>query len=451
MDAGEVKYLIRSLWPMYWRQLNLGAIARFTLIGDLKGEKRKAMEHKAYFSIEAFKKEFLERTKSSVAEVYGSLSFVKPTEPNALTVCEKGGGWTPVKYVFAFDIDSDENDLSNLRPVYEAYEILKSWGVEPTIKLSGGGIHMTFLPRIDFDAKVLEELPKANQFLASLIERKLGGKIKFCRKIYDLTHLFRLTLSWHGGRELFAIPIKPEMLLNHNIEDLRNLGKDLDYVRKVKDERLRLFGGVSDEAKFITILDLALPRGYDLKVKAVVVKEGRKDVKVSSGWHVAEDPILGRFEYDGRLEGYGWVKALVEKSCLLVDGRNTMCWLILPEAVVKGIITEEEAKEYIRKSVEAYPDPETPVEHYIRKFEYELGRQRRREYGLPTWRSLIIERKKIPNAREWSNEPIDEYYIHVKYPILLALHQKSLVKLTKEQLTTLKQKIEGERWKLLQI
>jgi len=31
------------------------------------------------------------------------------------------------------------------------------------------------------------------------------------------------------------------------------------------------------------------------------------------------------------------------------------------------------------------------------------------------------------------------------------LHQKSLVKLTKEQLTTLKQKIEGEKRKLLQI
>ncbi|RLF07897.1 MAG: hypothetical protein DRJ69_06720, partial [Thermoprotei archaeon] len=92
------------------------------------------------------------------------------------------------------------------------------------------------------------------------------------------------------------------------------------------------------------------------------------------------------------------------------------------------------------------------LEHYLSKFEYEYERQAKTKvYGLPTWTSLVTERKKIPGRREWSNEPIADDYRHVKYPILLALWQRGLVLLTEKQAEKLKQIVENQAGKPLSL
>jgi len=412
MEEGEVKRFILKLAPVYWRQLApTEGLRRLCLIGVLKGEKPRPSKWVAYPSFREFGSALRKALEEGPVEVYGSLE---------LHDLETAGVRARV---LAFDVDDDENDLSSLKQVYEAWRVLRDeLGVSAVVKLSGGGLHI--------EGPAIEGMgARENAALAGFIEKRLGGKVRFCRKIYSKGRMFRLAWSWHAARSCFATPLHPEWLLEYGIEELRERARDPMVLEWIFDS-LRVGAKVVDAGKLESVLKLLAPPAAELKVLAL--KEKRR----VGGWREAVDPKLGRVRYSARLEGYGWVRALIEEGCVLPDGRLTLCWLVLPEAAHRGVITLEEAKEYVRKSLEQHPDK--PLEEYLKKLEYEFERQRGRAYGLPTWLSLIYGRKKVPGKREWSGEPLDEAYEHVKYPVLLALAEKGLVKLEPGQLEALK-------------
>ena len=411
MEEVEVKRWIQRAAPAYWRQLAPAVnLRRQCLIGVLKGGKKRPAKWVAFSSYSEFREALRVALREGPVEVYGSLELF---ELEAGTVKAR---------ILAFDVDEDENDLNDLKPVYEAWRLLlKELGVRAGVKLSGGGIHV--------EGPAVEGLtPRANEAVARYLEKRLGGRLKFCR-IYTEGRMFRLFWSWHAGRGCFAVPLRPQLLLQYGIEELRRFASDAAALEELW-ATARWGVEVSDPSRLEAVLQLLSTPPVQLKV--LVLRERR----FSGVWREVEEPRLGRMVYSAKLEGYGWVRALVEGGGALPDGRVTLSWLILPPAIHAGIITLEEAKKFIENCIKRYPG--MPLEEYLEKLEYECERQRARPYGLPTWRSLVYGRKKVRGRREWSEEPLDEFYEHVKYPALLALAEKGLVKLSERQLETLK-------------
>ena len=209
MEEGEAKRFISRFAPAYWRQLAPAeGLRRLCLIGVLKGEKSRPSKWVAHPSYENFREALRKALAEGPVEVYGSL------EIHDLETGKARGR------ILAFDVDADKNDLSNLKPVYEAWYLLRDeLGVLATVKLSGGGIHI--------EGPAVEGMePKENAALAGYLEKRLGGKLKFCRKIYSEGRMFRLAWSWHAGRNCFAIPLHPDWLLEYSIEELRERARD---------------------------------------------------------------------------------------------------------------------------------------------------------------------------------------------------------------------------------
>ncbi len=130
---------------------------------------------------------------------------------------------------------------------------------------------------------------------------------------------------------------------------------------------------------------------------------------------------LGRVCYDRSLEGFGWLKYLLKNRIPVPDGRLTLCWYHLPYAIRRGWVTEEEAKQYIIKSIQTYPD--RTLEEYLDKLE----RNMRYAYTPPTWRSLLQGIRKDGGALNEANK-------HVRAPVLYALMAAGLVSVEREDI-----------------
>jgi hypothetical protein len=235
VDEKETVRLIRSFARAYWQQLNLGSLRRECLIGDLKGEGRRVRGWRVFASYGEFRAALEAMLKEGPAEVYGTLELYGQGEVEAR--------------ILAFDIDGKENDLSNLKPVYELWRLLRDeLGVLARVKLSGGGIHVEGPPLAGLE-------PVHARLLATYLEERLGGRLKLDRNIYGERHMLRLAWSWHSGRKCFAMVLKPEWLLDCSIEDLRERASDPEFLeyaysvapreaRVLDAEKLRKVAGV---------------------------------------------------------------------------------------------------------------------------------------------------------------------------------------------------------------
>ena len=128
---------------------------------------------------------------------------------------------------------------------------------------------------------------------------------------------------------------------------------------------------------------------------------------------------------------------MVKEGIPIPDGRLAFCWAILPVAI-KGpktrdgkmppLITSEEAVEWLKKCLERYSDPEKRLEEYIEKLDYNL--KYGEKYNIPTWRHLVEEKTE-------NGERLSEVFLHIKYPMIYALHLYSYVRLSQGQVEKL--------------
>jgi hypothetical protein len=404
VDEKEVVRLIRSFARAYWRQLARGNLLRACLIGDLKsGEGRQVKAGwKVFPSFREFRSTLERSLLEGPVEIHGSLELYEQGEAKAR--------------ILAFDVDGKENDLSDLKPVYELWRLLRDeLGVLARVKLSGGGIHVEGPPLAGLE-------PVHARLLATYLEERLGGRLKLDRNIYGERHMLRLAWSWHSGRKCFAMVLKPEWLLDCSIEDLRERASDpefLEYAYSVAPREPEIL----DIGK-LRRLARALLGGPEPEWKVLKVARKAGAPAAEGGWRKLEAPGFGLVEYSPELEGYGWIKVLVEREVYLREGKLNLTWLVLAPAVARGLLALEKVEEWLRKAAEACgADPK----RYLNKLRSEVRRRKHRpegspELALPTWRTLLAKRKK-------DGSPLEDYYEAIRRPLLEALAERGLVRL----------------------
>ena len=101
------------------------------------------------------------------------------------------------------------------------------------------------------------------------------------------------------------------------------------------------------------------------------------------------------------------------------------------EGSLPPLVTEEEAIEWLKTSIEKYPDPGgSTLEDYVKKFQNNL--RYGEKYNIPTWRHLLA-------GTAEDGRPLDEVFKHVKYPVLWALYQAGYIRLSEEQIKKLRE------------
>lgn len=368
----------------------------------------------------------------------------------------------PVAYDFIVDLDISENPwIFEDRGLNELYffvnMIVDMLGLEPTILVSRGiqlrttllQAHLAYYNVLGDDrwpTIVMRKLPEFHRRvalkLAKEFSEKRGIKVTIDIQVYEPARITRLDLSLHAGIEGFSVPIKPKFLRNLTWDDIRRLQKDLGFIRKLAKSSSGTWGSILSPKKYSRILDFFLTLDAfkeNVRLDIEVKPENFKRFSLSvAEWRKIEDPTLGEIEYSSRLEGYGWVEVLVKERIPIHDGRLAFCWAILPPAI-KGpktgngrlppLVTREEVVEWLRHCIEKYPDKEKSLDDYIEKLAYNL--RYGEVYNIPTWKSLISSKSKL-------GEPLSAVYTHIKYPVIMALHEVGYIKLTNEQMEKLK-------------
>jgi len=414
VEAGEALEFMRrnreQLCSAYWSQLApTENLRRYFWTG--KGRHKLLPERENLERLFASQLRKSREEKLPPPEAYGSLDVtVKPPCPDF---------YKPEKYpvqgwLAAFDLDLKHSPTppDEVLPRFlAAAEKLLDWGVEPEIRLSGGGLHLTFpFPPV-------EEPVAVNRELAEWLGRRF--QVLFDTKIYSSHRMFRLSFSWHKSG-VFSIPLDPWELEELKWVELRELASNLKEVkRRLKGYGLRWqpLGAAAEPEKLVKLLKLLKP----LKLEPPVVVAVKK--RVEKGWRAVETPDYGPVVYSAKLEGYGWLEALVKEGVLVRDGKMNMAWLVLAPAAARGLISVEDGESWLRKAAEALSaDPEP----YLEKFRKEVERRRGKSVGepelaLPTWRSLLTKTRK-------DGSPLESYYEVIRLPLLEVLMEKGLVR-----------------------
>jgi hypothetical protein len=419
VEAGEALGFMREradlLVNAYWSQLALGGLRRWFWRGG-------SDSHRVFRDLEAFSGYLRRKLRECFLyrrpppEAHGSLELVPA--PKAPVEFYKKEAAEPLAWLGVLDLDfrSQKVEPEEARRRFAAaVEFLRGKGVEPEIHLSRDGYHAVFqLPP-------LEDPLAARKGLADYIARRFGLAID-ARPLAAEHHMLRLTFSWHPAGGLFCVPLYWWELEELSVEELRGLGRDSKEV----EERLRGYGAewrplgeIVEPERFEALLTLLEPE------KAAPAPTLRKmRVRAEEGWRSLRVPDLGVVEYAGELEGFGWVRVLVERQVHPKDGKLNLVWLVLAPAVARGILSEAEAAEWLRKAAEACGKDPSP---YLKKLETEVRRRRGREpsseeLALPTWRSLLSKARK-------DGMPLSGHYEKIRKPLLEALAEKGLVRL----------------------
>jgi len=419
MEAGEALGFMRERADLfanaYWGQLALGELRRFFWRGGSDA-------HRAFRDLEAFsgylRRKLKEcfRYRQPPPEAHGSLEMVPA--PKAPVDFYRKEAAKPLAWLGVLDLDfrSQKVEAEEARKRFAAaVEFLRGKGVEPEIHLSRDGYHAVFpLPP-------LEDPLAARKGLASYLSRRFKLVID-TQPLEAEHHMARLTFSWHPAGSLFCVPLYWWELEELTAEELRGLGRDPKEVEaRLRDygAEWRPLGEIAEPESFEALLTLLEPE------KAAPASAFRKwRVRAEEGWRSLEVPDLGVAEYAGELEGFGWVRVLVERQVYPKDGKLNLAWLVLAPAVAKGILSEAEAAEWLRRAAEACGKDPSP---YLKKLEGEIRRRREREpsseeLALPTWRSLLLRTRK-------DGRPLSGHYEKIRKPLLEALAEKGLVRL----------------------
>jgi hypothetical protein len=422
VEAGEALAFMRehvdSFANAYWGQLALGGLRRFFWRGGSDA-------HRAFRDLEAFSGYLRRKLKEcflyrrSPPEAHGSLEMVPA--PKAPVDFYRKEAAKPLAWLGILDLDfrSQKVEPEEVRRRFAAaVEFLRGKGVEPEIHLSRDGYHAVFrLPP-------LEDPLAARTALAGFLSRRF--ELVFDTQPLEAEHhMVRLTFSWHPAGGLFCVPLHWWELEELNVEELRGLGRDPEEV----EARLREYGG-----EWRPLGEIVEPEAFNALLTLLAAPEDApswshkfgapKRLKRVEGWRSLRAPDLGAVEYAGELEGFGWVRVLIERQVYPKDGKLNLAWLVLAPAVAKGILSETEAAEWLRRAAELCGKDPSP---YLKKLEGEIRRRRGREpsseeLALPTWRSLLTRQRK-------DGRPLSGHYEKIRKPLLEALAEKGLVRL----------------------
>ena len=283
------------------------------------------------------------------------------------------------------DIDFDENDPDqSYKAIKYLDEKLRRLGINILWSLSGNGIHgrlgmldiFNLLRDKDVFDEFIEDTPRIySNFIRFLEEylNKKGYNIKFDRQIYGSRRLIRALYSPHESKEIIEIPIDFRWSLKTNYALAR-----FEHV-KVENHFL---GYVEDPRKFLNLL-FEIDHMYNVDRDLGRPKPRIKVIKGRSGKWI----IYNNIKYDSSLEGYGWIETIINNRIYFEDGRETFIWYVLSKAVSIGLVSREEAEEWIRECISKYPDPEHSVEYYIKKLHYNV----KAKVNPPTWRTILSE------------------------------------------------------------
>jgi hypothetical protein len=292
-----------------------------------------------------------------------------------------------VKHIdLVMDIDGKDNDLHSLEKIAQLKEILENeYGIEPLFKLSGGGIHV----QLQHDLFTYKENITQGEFqdlinktyirLVNNLQKRTG--INFDTKVYSSGRLFRAVYSPHETKHIIAIPFNPTQVKTW--EELINLAKE----PTIKDVE---WGQIKNILKFSLKISEAYTIVKDTEAEETRIHEEEKTITIKRKHGTITLPLEdGRIvKYEASLDGYGYLRTLIEEKIPLEDAREDFIWYALSKAYVKGIITKNEAYDYIKTCWEA--NPQKPLENYIKKFEGNI----RQNISPPTFKTILTLKDK---------------------------------------------------------
>jgi len=369
-------FILENL-EVFWQQVNPAENEyRKVLIADLKNT-RTGGEWELFPTFESFREYAHKRVMKFGAD---SVLGVYVTKERYL--------WdgTIAHIDLIMDIDGKDNDLQSLEKIVRLEEILEGeYGVEPLFKLSGGGIHVQLQHDIFKYTEKLTQgefqdlVNKTYMKIVKDLQERTG--IVFDTKVYSSGRLFRAVYSPHETKNIIAIPFKPGDV--ETFEELVKRARE-PIVKPVQ------WGLVKDLFKF----SLKLGEAYTIiremeEKKKHVEEEPRIIVRRKRGGMLTLTLEDGRIvKYSAELDGYGYLRTLIEEKIPLEDAREDFIWYALSKAYVKGIITKKEAYDYIRVCWEA--NPQKPLENYIKKFEGNI----RQDIAPPTFVTILTLKDK---------------------------------------------------------
>ena len=400
--AKFIEMNLRLFWRQIYFENDLGSWTREVFIGNLKDpHNHQGGKWFRPSSYREFREYALERLEGFRRE---------DSWPGIYISCERYHGSILEARDLVFDIDFDENDPEKAYQTVKFLNLkLHKIGVNVLWSLSGNGIHgrVDMLPvYLNIDPEEADELLRNSpriyknfaQFLTDLASRN-GYNIKFDLKIYSSRRLIRAIYSPHETKKIIEKPLDFRWSVKTNF-----LLATKDFINV---SRGPLNGWVEKPLAFVNLL-----REIDCLYQSegiVQINNVKLMVKRPRGRWAARDGI----KYDRALEGYGYIEEIVERPIFFADGRSTFIWYILSKAVINGIITKEEAVEWIKKCIEKYPDPNKTVQDYIRKLFYNTHVR----VNPPTWRTLLDLSGEMASVRE-----------HILNNLLPALEEAGLVR-----------------------
>ncbi len=212
--------------------------------------------------------------------------------------------------------------------------------------------------------------------------------------------MIRALYSPHESKEIIEIPIDFRWSLKTNYALARP-----KHIKDVSDIYLGYVKNPRELFDLLFEIGHIYSRGGDGRSKPRI-----KMIKRSGKWRIYNNII-----YDSSLEGYGWIERIIRGKIYFEDGRETFIWYVLSKAVAIGLITRDEAEEWIIGCISKYPDSENSVEYYIKKLHYNM----KTKVNPPTWRTILSE----------SGSRIEEIR-HLKESILPILAKYKLIEST---------------------
>ncbi len=318
-------------------------------------------------------------------------------------------------------LDVDWSDNPRRIEAYDGIRLLdrelRERGIRIRWAISGNGMHgyLDLGPLGSLGSERLREVTAGKPWaryseLVELFEDFLafkGYRVRFDHKIYRERGLIRALYSPHRAG-LVLWPVRLNMPL-FGYGGLRAMnpwryqapGPGWGRLENV-DTFVRLL-----EAASLNVADPgALPQPP--RARPVRLRGGRRSVRVD-GREVI---------YPEEFEGYGWIQFLVESEVYPADGRQTLTWRVLGPAVSHGIVSADQAESYLRRCLEAKPDPDgEDVEHYLRKLRYNS----KAKANPPTWRTLLTLQGKFGPSKD------PEGLRHLRDNLLQALSEAGVV------------------------